>query len=298
MAFWNRKKRRQSEVDALFSKLAAAAFPGGESQIALESDAVVSLLGGNISHEEARDILVHAKGRALIAAQSASSGDDALKRCIESVRTRSQGTLSLAAAETVVLYVFQRLIDQQKESPTAARSNDWREMTKEEAMEVARITAYRIARRKGRTDPDADVRRLYNMDPAIFIMKYAAAWLTGDKTEHRKKIDSEHDARELAMDVTRMLVLAHFAEVKHTGQMPNSRELVSLAQEELERTLNLVRNKESVKQYSGFDVSEARAAHDLHVPFDIALTLGETGLLKDPSGPTDERRKIISDILG
>lgn len=96
-------------------------------------------------------------------------------------------------------------------------------------------------------------------------------------------------------------MLAHFAdmfaEVKDAGQLPNPRELVSLAKEELERTLNLVRNKESVKQYSGYDASEARVAHELQVPFDIALTLGETGLLKDSPGPTDERRKIISDIF-
>lgn len=193
MAFWNRKKRRQSEVDALFSKLAAAAFPGGESQIASESDAVVSLLEENISHEEARDILVHAKGRALIAVQSANSDEDALKRCIESVRTRSQGTLSHADAETVVLYVFQRLVDQQRDSSTPPRSNGWRGMTKEEALEVARITAYRIARRQGRTDADADVLRLYNMDPKIFIMNYTANLLIRD--ENGKKKENQNGTR-------------------------------------------------------------------------------------------------------
>ena len=52
------------------------------------------------------------------------------------------------------------------------------------------------------------------------------------------------------------------------------------------RTLDLVRNKDGVRRYSDYDPSEARAAHELQVPFNIALALGEIGLLKDPPGPT------------
>ena len=296
MPFWKRKKRGQSEIDALFSKLAAAAFPGGERQIALESDAVISLADGKISPADAREILIHAKGRALIAVQSATSGEEALQRCTESVRTRSQGKLSPAAAERVALYAFQRLIDQQDESPVPAPSTPGREMTQEEALKVARINAFRIARRWARTK--ADVRPAYNMDPKIVILQYAVVLLTGDKNEKRKPIESEHDARERALDMTRQLVLVHFAESEGAGSLPDPRKLESLAQEELLRTLELVRNQDSVKQYSDYDVSEARAAQEMHVPFEIVLSLGETGLLKDPPDPTDGRRKIIADIQG
>ena len=296
MPFWKRKKRGQSEIDALFGKLAAAAFPGGERQIALESDAVISLVDGKISPADAREVLIHAKGRALIAVQSATHGEEALRRCTESVRMRSRGKLSPAAAERVALYAFQRLIDQQDEMPVPAPSNPGQEMTQEEALKVARINAFRIARRWARTN--ADVRPAYNMDPKIVTLRYSLVLLTGDKNEKRKPIESDNDARERAVDVTTQLVLAHFAESGAAGSLPDPRKLESLTQEELQRTLELVRNEDSVRQYSDYDVSEARAAQEMHVPFDIVLSLGETGLLKDPPVSTDGRRKIMADILG
>ena len=70
-----------------------------------------------------------------------------------------------------------------------------------------------------------------------------------------------------------------------------------LAKEELDRTLDLVRDEDRVRGYSDYDPSEARAAHELQVPFNIALALSEIGLLKDPPGPTDARRKVLDDVV-
>lgn len=294
MRFW-KKKSRQSEVEAIFRKMAAAAFPGGETQIALEAGAVVSLLNGGASQEDARDFLVHAKGRALIAARSAKNGDEALQLCIDSVLRRSQGKLSRAMAEKVALYAFQRLINQQDTPSLRESPMNWEEMTKEESLEVSRITAYRLARHRGRTD--ADTQKLYNMDPRGYILAYVVPLLTRDTSGARKEIRTERDALELSLDVACSLVLAHYAETYGKGSKPGPDELGRLAQEELDRTLDLVRNKEAVKRHSDYDISEARAAHELQVPFDIALTLGEIGLLRDSPGPTEARRKIFTEVL-
>lgn len=294
--FWRNKKNRQTEIDAIFGKMAEAVFPGGETQMALETDAVASLLDGSVSQEEAREIWVHAKGRALLAVQSASNGGEALKKCIESVMIRSNGTLNRDMAEKVALYAFQRLVAQQDKSTAQSGMATWEEITQEEALVVARIAAYRIARHKGRLD--AEVQELYNLDPAVFIMMYAKQLLIGDENHPQKKIGTKGDALELALDMARNLVLSHYAQTGDIGSLPSAQEIDRLAKRELKLTLQLVRNKEGVEQYSDYDVSEARAAHELQVPFEIALRLGEIGILRDPPGPTAARRKVFEDVLG
>ena len=295
MRFWRRKKRRKSEIDAIFGKMATAVFPGGETQIALETQAIVSLLDGRFSEEDARDIWVHAKGRALLAVQSATAGEEALKKCTQSVMIRSHA-LNQDMAQKVALYAFQRLVDQQNKSPVQGGEATWEGMTKEEALEVARITAYRNARNKGRTN--SELQEAYDLDPAIVIMAFVKELLVGDKNNSRKIIKTESDALGLALKMARQLVLSHFVETGDGSSLPSAQEMDRLAKRELELTLQLVRNKEAVEQYSDYDVSEARAAHELQVPFNIALRLGETGILKNRAGPTSARRKVIADVLG
>ena len=117
MKFWKKKEKRQPQVDAAFQKIMASVFPGGEGQIAREAAEVASLLDGRVSREYAKDIVVHAKGRALIAIQSARDSEEAVERCIDSVLVRTEGKLDRAMAEKVAVFAFQRLIDQQdKES--------------------------------------------------------------------------------------------------------------------------------------------------------------------------------------
>lgn len=295
MSIWRKRKNRQTEIDAIFGKMAAAAFPGGEAQIALEAQAVVSLLDGRFSEDDARDIWVHAKGRALLAVQSASNGDEAVKKCMESVMLRSNGTLNRDMAEKVALYAFQRLIDQQHKTPLQGDVATWEEMTKEEALVVARISAYRIARHIGRVDPK--VQELFNLDPSVFIMMYAKQLLIGDENHPEKKVETESDARELSLEMATSLVLTHFARAGDVNSLPGAQEIDRLAKRELELTLELLRSKEDAGQYPDYDVSEARAAHELQIPFEIALRLGETGILKDSPQPTGARRKILTDVL-
>ena len=122
-------------------------------------------------------------------------------------------------------------------------------------------------------------------------------FLTGGQGGRTTKIETTQDAVELSLNVARMLILAHYVEKHGTASMPDPQETDRLAKEELERTLDVVRNKEAVRRYSDYDPSEARAAHEMQVPFNIALALGENGLLKDPPGPTDARRRILKDVL-
>ncbi|MCY3940395.1 MAG: hypothetical protein OXG29_04840 [Gammaproteobacteria bacterium] len=296
MSFWKKKKSRQTEIDAIFGKMAAAVFPDGEAQIALEAQTVVSLLDGSVSQEEARDIWVHAKGRALLAVQSASDGEEALKKCSESVLIRSSGKLNRDMAEKVALYAFQRLVAQQDESPAQRRMATWEEMTQEEALVIARIAAYRIARHRGRVD--AEVHELYNLDPQVFILTYVKQLLIGDENHPQKKVETRSEALELTLEMASKLVLSHYAQTGDIGSLPSAQEIDRLAKRELELTLQLVRNKEGVERYSDYDVSEARAAHELHIPFEVALRLGETGILRDPPEPTAARRKVFEDVLG
>ena len=248
-----------------------------------------------VPREYARDILVHAKVRALIAIQSASNSEEAVQRCIDSVGARSEGNLDCAMAEKVAVFAFRRVIDQQDKEPSRGSPATWTEMTKEEALEVARLTAYRLARHQGRTN--AASQQVYTVDPVTYITETAAHFLTGGKSGHPHKIRARQAALELSLNVAGMLVVAYAVEKHGTASALDSQDMDRLVKEELNRTLELVRNKECVRRYSEYDPSEARAAHEVQVPFNIALALGEIGLLKDSPGPTDTRRKILNDVV-
>ena len=295
MRFWKRKEKRQPQVDAAFRKIITAAFPGGEQQIAQESAEVASLLDDTVPREYARDILVHAKGRALIAIQSASNTEEAVQQCIDSVRARSQGKLDGAMAEKVAVFAFRRLIDQQDKEPLRGSPAASTEMTKEEAVEVARLTAYRLARHQGRTN--AASQQVYTVDPVTYITETVAHFLTRCKSGRPHKIKTTQDAIELSLNVAGMLVVAYAVEKHGTASALDSQDMDRLMKEELNRTLELVRNKECVRRYSDYDPSEARAAHEVQVPFNLALALGEIGLLKDSPGPTDARWEILKDVV-
>ena len=295
MRFWKRKKKPQREVDAIFEKMSKVAFPGGEQQITAEASEIVSLLDNRVSKDYAKDILVHAKGRALLALQSSNDITEALQRCIDSVYTRSQGRLDRAMAEKVAVFALQRLAEQQQNPSSPDDEIAWAEMTKEESLEVSRVTAYRLARHQGRTD--ADNQEFYDLDPLTYIIAAMGYFLSRNKDGEPTKIKTERDAIELCMDVARTLALAYYVEKNGTASTPDARDVDRLAKHEVERTLELLRNREAVKHYSNLDPSEARAAHEMQVPFDVALTLGEIGLLKDNPGPTHSRRKLISDIV-
>ena len=288
---WKRKKKPSPEVEAVFRKMSAAAFPGGEQQIALEAAEVESLLDGSVSRDYAREMLVHAKGRALLAIRSAKDSEEAVQRCIDSVWKRSQGKLDRSMAEKVAVFAVQRLVDQHAMDRSTGGSVSWTEMTKEEALQVSRLTAYRIARHQGRTD--ADSQQVYDLDPETYILTAMAHYLTGSTDEQRTKIETTQDAVELSLKVTSMLALAYHAEKHGAASLPNPKEIDRLAKEELERTLGLIRNKEAVERYSEYDPAEAKAARQMHVPFNIVLTLGKIGLLQDPPGPTNARRRML-----
>ena len=95
-------------------------FPGGEQQIAWEAAEVESLLDGSVSRDYAREMLVHAKGRALLAIRSAKDSEEAVQRCIDSVWKRSQGKLDRSMAEKVAVFAVQRLVDQHAMDPRPA----------------------------------------------------------------------------------------------------------------------------------------------------------------------------------
>ena len=295
MRFWRRKQKPQPTVDTVFRKMNAVVFPGGEQQIASETTEVVTLLNGTVSGENARDILVHAKGRALIAVQSSNDINEVVQTCTDSVLNRSEGILDRDMAEKVVDFVFRRLIDQQNKEPKRGNPASWTEMGKEEALEVARLTAYRLARHQGRTN--AASQQVYTVDPVAFITATVRHFLTDKRYGHPDKIETAQDARELALNVTGVLVMIYAVKKHGTVSTLDSQDIERLAHEELNRTLDLVRNEESVRHYSDYDPSEARAAHEVRVPFNVALTLGETGLLRDPPDPTSARHKILNDVV-
>ena len=168
-------------------------------------------------------------------------------------------------------------------------------MTKEEALLVARITAYRLARHFGRTD--AQVQHVYDLDPRLYIARLAQHLLTRDADGRPKKIETRRDAHDLCLNVASSLVLACVVNDNNANSTPDPSEIDRLAREELELTFSLLMRSDDLASYSDFDPSEARAAHDLQVPFAVALRLGEVGLLKDPPGPTASRRKSLTDAL-
>ena len=117
---WVRKEKEQRKVDATFEKMFRAAFPDGEQQIEAEASKVAALLNNRVSKDYAKDILVHAKGRVLLALQSSNEITEAFERCAHSVYTRSQGRLDRDMARKVVLFVFESL-DRQQQNPAPAR---------------------------------------------------------------------------------------------------------------------------------------------------------------------------------
>lgn len=169
------------------------------------------------------------------------------------------------------------------------------DVTKEEALLVARITAYRLARHLGRTD--ARVQHVYDMDPKLYISQLAQQFLAHDLKGRPKKTETRRDAHDLCVNVASSLVLACHGDNNHAESIPDSAEIDRLVHEELELTLSVLMRADDLAPYSDFDPSEARAAHDLQVPFAVALYLGEVGLLKCPPDPTESRRKSLSDAL-
>ena len=294
MRWWKRRKKRKLEVEAVFRKLADASFPGGSDQIAQEATEVAGLLQGRISQAQAKETLIHAKGRILIALRSASDDGEAVRRCADSIRLRWPRKFDQAAADEVASFAYRRLIekDQQSRQPATTILAD---MTKEEAHLVARITAYRLARHLCRTN--AEVQHGYNLDPTLYISQLAQRLFTHDFEGRPKKIETRRDAHNLCINVASTLVLSCYADSKDADSIPDPAEINRLAHEELELTLSALMRMEDLPSYSDFDPSEARAADDLQVPFNVALHLGEVGLLKCPPGPTESRRKSLSDAL-
>lgn len=288
----------QPEVPAaVFRKIANDAFPGGDAQIAQEAAELAALLRGRVSQTKARDILVHAKGRILIALRShnLTDGQEAFRRrCVHSILMRSPDDLDQAAAEDVVAFACRRLIAQLRQSSQDAQATLPR-MTKEEALLVARVTAFRLARHMGRTDPQ--VSNVYDLDPKLYIASAAQQLLAQEFPGRPKKIDTQHDALKLCLNVAETLALAAHVEANDTGPAPDSKRIDRLARQELELTLSLVRKVDEVAPYRDFDASEARAAQDLQIPFAVALRLGQIGLLRDPPGPNESRRRSLNDAL-
>ena len=179
------------------------------------------------------------------------------------------------------------------------------DITHEEALLVARVTAFRLARHMGRATPQS--QHLYDSDPRTYIASLAKELLkdlasrptlfggTRKFDGRPKKIGTRQDALDLCLNVAASLALA--GEGSDAGSTPDPKKIDRLARQELELTLSLIRSADGIAPYPEYDPSEARAAHDLQIPFAVALRLGENGLLKDPPGPTESRRRIIGDAI-
>ena len=297
MRWWKRKKNRlpqKPSVDTVFRKMADLSFPRGEDQITQEAAELAVLLQERASKPRAREILVHAKGRLLIALRSASDVEEAVQRCVDSILARWGTELDRATAEEVAAFAYRRLVGQHPKSRQNAPLT-FADITKEEGLLVARITAYRIARHLGRTD--AQVQHVYDLDPKLYIAGVVQHLLTHEFEGRPKSIDTRNDALNLCINVAGTLALICHAEENDTDSTPDSEEIDHFAREELELTLSVVRSPDAVTSYPDFDPSEARAAHDLQIPFAVALRLGEVGLLKDPPGPTESRRESLADAI-
>ncbi len=294
MGWWKRRRKHQPQVQAVFRRMASVAFPGGDNQIAEEAAEVVDLLQDQVSQVRAREILVHAKGRILIALRSASDDKEAVRRCAGSIQRRWPKELDHATAEQIASFACRRLVDQHSQSHQdldASLANT----TKEEALLVARITAYRLARHLGRTN--AQVQQVYDLDPMLYIMRLAQDLITPCLKGRPKKIQTRRDAHDLCLNLASLLALAPHVDDNDASSAPDPEEIDRLAREELELTLSLLMEYDESASYADYDPSEVRAAHELNVPFDLALRLGEVGLLKDPPGPTESRRRSMNDAF-
>lgn len=116
MMFRKKRKNRDSEVDAIFEKMHAAIFSGGELQIESEATELAKQLGNAISPEYAKDSLIHAKGRAFLALRSTDSLDDVVDRCKTSVRGRNREKLDQATADAIAIFAVRKLVEQAVDS--------------------------------------------------------------------------------------------------------------------------------------------------------------------------------------
>ena len=286
--FWKRKRNRKRNAETTFEKIHSEAFPGGEEQIEFETHELMGLLEQSLSKEYVRETLIFAKGRAIIGLKSTDNVDELVDRCTSSIVGRSRNRVDRSKAATVAAFAVRKLTECSIAPPT--------DLTKEEALTIARVTAFRLARHRGRTD--VEVQEFYNVDPASCIAAYMPHFLwAGKRKGPPRKVESRQDAIALSLDVAQTLALTYYVENFGKPSIADSEEIEGLAKLEWKRTLELVRNKDSVAQFSEYDPSEARAAHDMQVPFDVVLKLGEVGLLKDPPSPTKERRKVIADAI-
>ena len=291
MAFWRRKKKIDPEVGQVFEKMNMTLFPGGKAQIESEAATLAKVLGSRISGGSARRMLVHAKSLALISSQSATTDGEVVRR-LTTMLQRKYG-LSEMDAKGAGRLVFDTLVKQLASSEQSS-SGRWNNMTKDEALLVARLMAYRVARHQGRNS-DRN-REIYGVDPSTYIMTVMSETLVGDRGN---KIETREEAAHLAFRMTGMLVAYHLEAQKDGGESGiGEQQLETFLNNELEITLSLIRNGNSGKGYSKYDPGEARAAAEMQVPFEIALALGERGLLRDDPEPTPGRSELIRRITG
>lgn len=113
MSLWQKWKDKRS-VKNTFRKMQKAAFPGGEEQIDAEAGQLFALLNRKVSLDEARKILIHAKGRILIGFSASREEDvtqeDIVTRIVNSIRIHSEGRLDWEEAEKVYLLVQRKLL--------------------------------------------------------------------------------------------------------------------------------------------------------------------------------------------
>lgn len=162
------------------------------------------------------------------------------------------------------------------------------QLSDEEALSIARISAYRIARHQGRNDDE--LTDAYTLDPMMVILAHASQFLLSAK----EKIGNAEDAIELAFSMVKLLIAYHVKQ--KTNYIPDDIEFERLAILELNKTVELLKFAENISEYSNYDVAEKRAASELHVPFKVALRLGEIGALRDDHEPTIGRKKIFESM--
>lgn len=97
--FFKSRNRQSSELNSIFSKLHAAAFPGGETQLEQESNQLHDLLDRKISRSDAKQLLLRTKCLLLIA------NDTSENRVVRSILGSTKGRLKPADAKCVYQFL-------------------------------------------------------------------------------------------------------------------------------------------------------------------------------------------------
>lgn len=289
MAYASNTGYTESELTQVWDYAMAEVFPGGPAQNHLETADLLDALDTRLTGYTAFTTLVVVKMRIYDLLEEPYVADAKTKRRVvtDAVQALSRTGVSLdpKVARQTVEFALTRM---PLTLPLEADENGplfQHDVSMEKALLIARVNAYRIARFKlrhsiyvDRTDEQAITNYISREMDTVFTSKAVK------KRQDINKVATTEQAHDLAFAVANHLLNTQTIAEKASKTDYPQKKMRALLDNDLLTVINLIEDKIPTHRYDDWDQNEEKAAEVERIPYFIALTMGEIGLLKDSIG--------------